>query len=656
MKRLFLILVAFSFAILGALSLKPKAPDKALHQVAHEASSLELWVSNYGTCHNLRYPRYSPDNLMYAGGIWIGGKIPRRDEEGRRLFWLHPDPYIDDSITHEGAPDWNAELKPVIDSLTSVGIEGDLALFELLPTYNPRATSNPRYTQYYLQDTVLQSFLGFPSPRGFVWPDPLDNYCFSSPQPVAHDSPGFETLTGFFYDFCPLGSPGKRTMGPHVGFAHHYPLGLGIKRESFAWNLQNHDSFVIFRITIYNMNELDEIQDLAFGEYVDADIYPAGWENPQATQDDISGYDLVGEYAYSRDYNGDLGLSPFWVGNKIICYDFEGQRAAWAWDLGFSPNDNEPRALAQTNRQTANEKYWLMTGRNPRPNTLFPLRSQDANIPVQEQPYNCDTRFLNVIHGSQPSAQNPDPVGRLNLAPGDSLTYYSVYFVGEGRQEMREIAQRIDNFIASGMEIDPNSGLSCIPYLKELEFVDNQAARLQWHSYTDPDHFEVQYKTYEDSAAQWISTQVPGNSRSLWLWDLDPDTWYEFRVAAVYQPGPEEVYLKSNTRMTKMNLPSEFEPETPPLTLSLENFPNPFSHKTVIKFDINTAGPVKLRIFNAKGQLTRELHNDTSEPGTFSKIWDGRDDRGSLCAPGIYFLGLDCAGTKLVKKVLLLRN
>jgi hypothetical protein len=656
MKRLALVLILFCVTILGALPQEKGDDSKALSVETHTAGNLNLDVGNYGFCGDLIYPVTTGDKLLCQGGIWIGGKLRRRDDEGRLLFWLAQNPSADSSaITYEGAPDWHPWLKPVVDTLCSASIDGYFDVYELLPAHNPLACNNPYYFAYNSRDKVLKSILGYPAPREFEWPDTSGNYCFTDPQPEPSDSPGFETLTSFFYDFCPFGTPGDRDLGASHSMNHHYPLGIAIERSSHAWNLQNHDKMVVFEVTVYNTSEQDTIFDLALAEYVDSDIYPIGQES-DGMDEDISGYVPGDEFAYTRDANGDNGLSQNYLAHKLILPGISGKRSCWSWRMTFGPGDLDARSLNYLPFRTANEKYWLMTGRNPREYACYSLRPDDASEQIEE-PVWGDTRFLNTIYGSQPSVADPDPEGRLCLAPGASITYYSVYFIADSIDALKVRSQTIEDFIAGNMEIETTSGLTSIPYILGFDVTGDEVARVSWHSYTDPDHFEVMFKRFNAPASQWQRVTLPGDRREchLWYWMLGLGNCdyrdYELKVAAIYNPGANETYLESETILVNIHESQGGNYQTPPTVTDLDCYPNPFRNYAMARFAVNQAGPVRLAVYNIRGQKVRDLADMTVEPGTYSVLWNGRDDNGSNCGSGIYIMRLECGGTSLVKRI-----
>lgn len=100
----------------------------------------------------------------------------------------------------------------------------------------------------------------------------------------------------------------------------------------------------------------------------------------------------------------------------------------------------------------------------------------------------------------------------------------------------------------------------------------------------------------------------------------------------------------------------ENEPNnTIPLAFNLEqNYPNPFNPQTNISFQVNHPSKVKIDIYNIKGQKVKSLINDNLQAGKHSLVWNGKDERGSEVASGIYFTKIKTAyGNKTIKMVLM---
>ncbi|HET7380346.1 MAG TPA: FlgD immunoglobulin-like domain containing protein [Gaiellales bacterium] len=92
-----------------------------------------------------------------------------------------------------------------------------------------------------------------------------------------------------------------------------------------------------------------------------------------------------------------------------------------------------------------------------------------------------------------------------------------------------------------------------------------------------------------------------------------------------------------------------------PAKLSLhQNSPNPFHSSTQIAFDLPRAGAVSLKVFDAGGRLVRVIADGSLPAGSHVLSWDGRDERGSVAATGVYFYELRApAGTSRRRMVLI---
>ncbi len=77
-----------------------------------------------------------------------------------------------------------------------------------------------------------------------------------------------------------------------------------------------------------------------------------------------------------------------------------------------------------------------------------------------------------------------------------------------------------------------------------------------------------------------------------------------------------------------------------PTALALRAVPNPFNPRTTLRFDLATAGPTRLEIYDGRGRRVRRLLQDDLAAGSHVLPWDGTDDRGEACASGVYLARL----------------
>jgi hypothetical protein len=102
--------------------------------------------------------------------------------------------------------------------------------------------------------------------------------------------------------------------------------------------------------------------------------------------------------------------------------------------------------------------------------------------------------------------------------------------------------------------------------------------------------------------------------------------------------------------------PVEDEIEALPRVVSLDtNYPNPFNPQTMIRFAVPSSQPVKLAIYDVRGQRVRTLVDDVVAAGRHEVVWQGRDDGGRQVASGTYFYRLQTDGGQQVRKMLLVK-
>lgn len=104
------------------------------------------------------------------------------------------------------------------------------------------------------------------------------------------------------------------------------------------------------------------------------------------------------------------------------------------------------------------------------------------------------------------------------------------------------------------------------------------------------------------------------------------------------------------------NLKSE-QPSSPELvTTLLSAAPNPFKDGTSIAFQVGkNAEPIKIEVFNLRGQRIYILHNGSMEAGYHKLQWKGVDEKGRAVASGIYFCRLTGATTTQNMKLMVLK-
>jgi murein tripeptide amidase MpaA len=81
--------------------------------------------------------------------------------------------------------------------------------------------------------------------------------------------------------------------------------------------------------------------------------------------------------------------------------------------------------------------------------------------------------------------------------------------------------------------------------------------------------------------------------------------------------------------------------------------PNPVGEQTVIRYDLAAQAQARIEVYDARGELVRELMAAQREPGRYQVLWNRRDARDQRVAPGVYFCRMQAGGFQSTLKLLL---
>lgn len=83
--------------------------------------------------------------------------------------------------------------------------------------------------------------------------------------------------------------------------------------------------------------------------------------------------------------------------------------------------------------------------------------------------------------------------------------------------------------------------------------------------------------------------------------------------------------------------------------------PNPMNPSTRIPFELPSAGPASVKIYDISGRLIRNLIDGSVEAGPQSVVWDGRNTSGDLVGSGVYYIRLEAVAGQDRRPVILIR-
>ncbi len=99
---------------------------------------------------------------------------------------------------------------------------------------------------------------------------------------------------------------------------------------------------------------------------------------------------------------------------------------------------------------------------------------------------------------------------------------------------------------------------------------------------------------------------------------------------------------------------SRFRPLPQNYDLS-QNYPNPFNSGTFVSYELPKSCRVSIEIYNVLGQKVATPVDTFSGPGYFSITYDGKNDLGEELASGVYLYVLRVGGSKIARKMTLIR-
>ncbi|MFA4947610.1 MAG: Ig-like domain-containing protein, partial [Candidatus Krumholzibacteriia bacterium] len=86
-----------------------------------------------------------------------------------------------------------------------------------------------------------------------------------------------------------------------------------------------------------------------------------------------------------------------------------------------------------------------------------------------------------------------------------------------------------------------------------------------------------------------------------------------------------------------------------------QNYPNPFNPSTTIDYSVARTSPVEIAIYDVNGRKIRTLVSEVKMQGAYKAVWNGKNERGTPVASGVYFYRLIAGDFTQIKKMILLR-
>jgi photosystem II stability/assembly factor-like uncharacterized protein len=95
-------------------------------------------------------------------------------------------------------------------------------------------------------------------------------------------------------------------------------------------------------------------------------------------------------------------------------------------------------------------------------------------------------------------------------------------------------------------------------------------------------------------------------------------------------------------------------------TALYQNYPNPFNPETWIPFSLGEESPVRIFIYNQKGQIVRKLDIGKKEAGEYlskekAVYWNAKDEKGQRVASGVYYYTIEAKEYSATRKMAIIK-
>lgn len=172
---------------------------------------------------------------------------------------------------------------------------------------------------------------------------------------------------------------------------------------------------------------------------------------------------------------------------------------------------------------------------------------------------------------------------------------------------------------------------------------------------------DVHFQTRPSDSAPWVGWFPiyldTLNTGSL-AWYVPGPVWNQAQLRVRFEdPDGESLAVSiGSTFVMGVDLSSVEPHEDLPTEFALlPAYPNPFSGGVTIEFTVPTRREVRVRIYDARGRLVRNLFDGPAAPGYRVLNWNGDNNAGRTAGPGIYFVSVEARDKRLTQKIELLR-
>lgn len=92
----------------------------------------------------------------------------------------------------------------------------------------------------------------------------------------------------------------------------------------------------------------------------------------------------------------------------------------------------------------------------------------------------------------------------------------------------------------------------------------------------------------------------------------------------------------------------------PTAVLIAQNFPNPFSERTTVRFTLPEEARVQLRVYDMLGRSVKVLVDEPLAAGTHEASWNATDEKEAPVQPGLYLYRIEAGEARITRTMVVL--
>ena len=256
------------------------------------------------------------------------------------------------------------------------------------------------------------------------------------------------------------------------------------------------------------------------------------------------------------------------------------------------------------------------------------VREMYATVPIQNWSFSIPANTTKTITTSYPSG-----TGTL---PGN-ISAYSIF------PHSHKICSSIVNYASNGTTTIPMSRIN------KWDF--------NWQGfYTYPNFLKIPagYKLYGTHVFN-NTTSNPNNPSPTTVYvgtSTTNEMIFDGLMWTYYYPGDETIDVAGMLSADPLLLPTDIKSYQNTVE-GISLFPNPFSDKITVSYDLLTTQYTKLSITNIMGQEIAVLTSGIEGAGKHNYEWDGKNTNGSAVAAGVYMYKLQTGSSIHSGKIIL---